>query len=264
VCILDVGHPAWREDGYVIYLYNCLWALPEQSLSGRSPAELTIIFYCLIWDSPNLEGQVPVFISPRNRVVQLYPCELGSVCVVSYDSQGYGRGILTCLHTGLILDVKKSKSWYSWRSVSQYVVVSSSLWDLWPDIILCLKVAVLSLLGALSDERSGLSIHRPVFYLKFNSTLWVCPYLTGNTLRLRYEPNRLMLSIGLWEMYITITITILDIVHRPVFYLKQDVSETGFCLRIQVETETSSFYWANLSRFHLKTETESSLRNVVL
>jgi hypothetical protein len=27
-----------------------------------------IIFYCLIWDSPNLEGQVPVFISPRNRV----------------------------------------------------------------------------------------------------------------------------------------------------------------------------------------------------
>jgi hypothetical protein len=32
------------------------------------------IFYCLFyWDSPNLEGQVPVFISPRNRVAQLYP-----------------------------------------------------------------------------------------------------------------------------------------------------------------------------------------------
>jgi hypothetical protein len=28
-------------------LYNCFWALPEQSLSGRSPAELTAIFYCL-------------------------------------------------------------------------------------------------------------------------------------------------------------------------------------------------------------------------
>jgi hypothetical protein len=39
-------------------------------------------------------------------------------------------------------------------------------------------------------------IHRPVFYLKLNSTQ-VCPYLTGNTLLLRYEPNRLMLSIGL-------------------------------------------------------------------
>jgi hypothetical protein len=54
-------------------LYNCVWALPEQSRLGRSVAELTAIFYCLNWDSPNLEGQVPVFISPRNRVSQIYP-----------------------------------------------------------------------------------------------------------------------------------------------------------------------------------------------
>jgi hypothetical protein len=80
-------------------LYNCFWALPEQSLLGRSPAELTAIFYCLIWDSPNLEGQVPVFISPRNRVAQLYSRALGSLFVASYDSQGYGGGILTRLHT---------------------------------------------------------------------------------------------------------------------------------------------------------------------
>jgi hypothetical protein len=53
-------------------------------------------------------------------------------------------------------------------------------------------------------------IHRPVFYLKLNSTLQVCLYLAGNTLRLRYKPNRLMLSIGLWQWYINITITILD------------------------------------------------------
>jgi hypothetical protein len=38
-------------------------------------------------------------------------------------------------------------------------------------------------------------IHRPVFYLKLNSI--GCPYLTGNTLILRYEPNRLILSLGL-------------------------------------------------------------------
>jgi hypothetical protein len=81
-------------------LYNCFWALPEQSLLGRSPAELTPIFYCLIWDSPNLEGQVPVFISPRNRVAQLCPRALGSLFVASYDSQGSGGGILTRLHTG--------------------------------------------------------------------------------------------------------------------------------------------------------------------
>jgi hypothetical protein len=54
-------------------LYNCFWALPEQSLLGRSPADFTAIFYCLICDSPNLEGQVPIFMSPRNRVAQFTP-----------------------------------------------------------------------------------------------------------------------------------------------------------------------------------------------
>jgi hypothetical protein len=46
-----------------------------------------------IRDFHNLEGQVPVFISPRNRVAQLYPQALASLFVASYDSQGYGGGI---------------------------------------------------------------------------------------------------------------------------------------------------------------------------
>jgi hypothetical protein len=29
-------------------LYNCFWSLPDQSLLGRSPAELTDIFYFII------------------------------------------------------------------------------------------------------------------------------------------------------------------------------------------------------------------------
>jgi hypothetical protein len=32
------------------------------------------------------------------------------------------------------------------------------------------------------------------------------------------------------------TIIILDITHRPVFYLQPNDFETGFCLRLQVET----------------------------
>jgi hypothetical protein len=53
-------------------------------------------FYCLRFEpSPNLEGQVPVFISLRNRVAQLYPQALGSLFVGSHDSQGYGGGIGT-------------------------------------------------------------------------------------------------------------------------------------------------------------------------
>jgi hypothetical protein len=44
---------------------------------------------------PNLEGQIPVFISLRNRVASYTLRALGSLYVVSYDSQGYGGGILT-------------------------------------------------------------------------------------------------------------------------------------------------------------------------
>jgi hypothetical protein len=51
-----------------------------------------------IRDFPNLEGQVPVFISPRNRVAQLYPQALGSLFIASYNSQGYGGGIRTRLY----------------------------------------------------------------------------------------------------------------------------------------------------------------------
>jgi hypothetical protein len=50
--------------------------------------------------SSNLQGQVPVFISLRNRVAQLYPRALGSLSVASYDSQGYGGGIRPRLHMG--------------------------------------------------------------------------------------------------------------------------------------------------------------------
>jgi hypothetical protein len=54
-----------------------------------------------IRDSPNLEGEVPVFISPRKRVALLYSQALGSLFVASYDSQGYGGGARPCLHTGV-------------------------------------------------------------------------------------------------------------------------------------------------------------------
>jgi hypothetical protein len=68
------------------WVCNLLWALPTHLLSGTSPAELMIIFYCLISDFLNLEGLVPVFISPRDRVAQIYPRALGSLFVASYDS----------------------------------------------------------------------------------------------------------------------------------------------------------------------------------
>jgi hypothetical protein len=47
----------------------------------------------------NLDDQVSVFMSPSDRVAQLYPQAPGSLFVAFYDSQGYGGAILTRLHT---------------------------------------------------------------------------------------------------------------------------------------------------------------------
>jgi hypothetical protein len=75
------------EDGSVIYC--CCWFSPAQSRSGLSREGPNAILYCPnSWDYPNLEGQIPVFISPRNRVAQIYPRALDSLFVASYDSQG--------------------------------------------------------------------------------------------------------------------------------------------------------------------------------
>jgi hypothetical protein len=49
----------------------------------------------------NLEGQIPVFTSPRNRAAQLYTQSLGSL-FVTYDTQGYGGGIRTHFREGII------------------------------------------------------------------------------------------------------------------------------------------------------------------
>jgi hypothetical protein len=47
---LPVWRLLWREDGSVIYSYNCHWVLPPLSPSGLSAAELACIPHCLIWD----------------------------------------------------------------------------------------------------------------------------------------------------------------------------------------------------------------------
>jgi hypothetical protein len=82
------GTPSLARGWICNVLVHCFWALPEQSLLGRSPTELTPIFHSLICDSPNLKGQISVFTSPRKRVAELYPRALGSLYVASYYSQG--------------------------------------------------------------------------------------------------------------------------------------------------------------------------------
>jgi hypothetical protein len=71
-------------------------------LGSESRGTHSHVLLSQIRDSPNQEGKVPVFISPRNRVARLHPQALGSLLVASYDSQCYSGGIRPRLHTGSV------------------------------------------------------------------------------------------------------------------------------------------------------------------
>jgi hypothetical protein len=79
--------------GWVCRLQLLLALSSAVILRSESHGTHDHILLSQIRDSPNLEGQIPVFISHRNRVAQLYPQALGS----TYDSQGYGGSIRTRL-----------------------------------------------------------------------------------------------------------------------------------------------------------------------
>jgi hypothetical protein len=64
-------------------------------------------------------------------VVQIYHRALGSLSVASYDSQGYGEGILTRLHTGmclatLVLSLQSKSFEVRLGSAVQYVTPDAS------------------------------------------------------------------------------------------------------------------------------------------
>jgi hypothetical protein len=64
--------------GWVCHLQLLLALTSAVILGSESCGTHNHILLSQIRDSPNLEGQVPLFISPRNRVVQLNPQALGT------------------------------------------------------------------------------------------------------------------------------------------------------------------------------------------
>jgi hypothetical protein len=82
-----MGRRLWREDESIIC--SCSWESPAQSFWGPEfRGTHDHILLSPFWDSPNLDGQMPVFIYPRNGVAQLYLWALGSLFVASYNPQG--------------------------------------------------------------------------------------------------------------------------------------------------------------------------------
>jgi hypothetical protein len=86
--------------GWVCRLQLLLVLVSSVILRSESRGTHDQVLVSQIRDSPNLEGQVPVFISPWNRVARLYPQTLCSLFVASYDSKGYSTDIRPRLHKG--------------------------------------------------------------------------------------------------------------------------------------------------------------------
>jgi hypothetical protein len=91
---------------------------------SRGTDNHTLLYH--IRDAPNLEGQVPMFTSPSNRMAQFYPQVLSSLFVASYDSQGWERRIRNRLKRGPLTEPDselESESLYDWRFTANYFIL---------------------------------------------------------------------------------------------------------------------------------------------
>jgi hypothetical protein len=79
-----------------------------------------------IRDSRNLDGQVPVFISPRNRMARLYAEALGSPFRRLLRLAGLRWRYSNPLLHGLLTKNSNSKLLYDWRFTANYFVLASS------------------------------------------------------------------------------------------------------------------------------------------
>jgi hypothetical protein len=69
--------PIWGLWPDFYYCQTIAGLSDERTVLSFTMYNVQYILLSHIWDSPNLEDQVPVFISPRNRVARLYPQALG-------------------------------------------------------------------------------------------------------------------------------------------------------------------------------------------
>jgi hypothetical protein len=121
--------------GWVCHLQLLLVLANAVILRSESHGTHDRVLLSQIRDSPNLDGQVPIFISPRNRVARLYPQALGvPFCRLPYDSQGYGWSIRhrSPLTTQLRLDPIENTGCSSSLLFSVYLVLQK------PSVMCCL------------------------------------------------------------------------------------------------------------------------------
>jgi hypothetical protein len=88
--------------GRFCHLQLLLFLASTSTLGFRYREAHVHVLFSRIQGSPNLEDQVPYSYPPGTGwPIYTPPPMLGSLFVASYDSQGYRRGIQTCLHAGV-------------------------------------------------------------------------------------------------------------------------------------------------------------------
>jgi hypothetical protein len=109
-------HPHWQNSHFLVIAFLrrfCKIASGFHFFGFRNDNFFYIAGSSALRPTPNMEDQVSVFTSPRDRPAQLYPQVPGSLFVALYDSQGYGGGILTRLHTGRYYPIR---TWFHRRN----------------------------------------------------------------------------------------------------------------------------------------------------
>lgn len=96
---VDMASPLWQEDG-ACRLKLLLILANARILRSESSGTHDHVLLSQICKFPNLEGQVSCVFPPGiGSSSYIYHQTLSSLFVASYDSQGYGGGIGTRLHT---------------------------------------------------------------------------------------------------------------------------------------------------------------------
>jgi hypothetical protein len=115
--LVSVGLPLWREDGSAVFSAVIQWSESHRTHNNTLLSHLRL---------PNLEGHVPVFISPRNRVAQIYPraAAIPRYIVSALTAKktplplpSSGRCLVACfaVATQQGLYMSQQHWWYTWR-----------------------------------------------------------------------------------------------------------------------------------------------------
>jgi hypothetical protein len=190
-----------------------------QSFSGPCSARLSTIFYCLKFDIlPICKATFPYFLR-RNRIAQLYSFEVEvtsrpNVSRVVFLSAGHSSG------THEQITVTAGHLWISCRGAPSLTTRS-----------VC-NLLVQLLLGLTNDFTLGSKSHRTrdyilLYHLTFSKLESQIPVFISPKNRGTVFPQRKHITYPLRAQqvnatygFVNITIKILDIIRRPVFYLK--------------------------------------------